>query len=228
MTFAGISPRRRVLALQSSIPHGSPTLEGGPMSPETGHSESVTGWVQLLRQGDQQAAQKLWERYFARLVRQARATLQGAPRRDADEEDVALSAFASFCRGVEQQRFPRLADRDDLWRLLVAITAHKACDLVTSRRRLKRGGGKVRGDSAFLIGDGEEGGGIDVIIGDEPNPAFAAEVAEECRRLLDALADDALRQVALWKLEGFTNEEIAEKLGCSLAATGRKLRLIRE
>jgi DNA-directed RNA polymerase specialized sigma24 family protein len=198
------------------------------MSQEAGLSESVTGWVQLLRKGDQDAAQKLWERYFARLVRQARATLRGAPRRDADEEDLALSAFASFCRGLEQQRFPRLADRDDLWRMLVAITAHKACDLVTRRRRLKRGGGKVRGDSAFLLGrDSDEGGGIDGVIGDEPTPAFSAQVAEECRLLLDALGDGSLRQIVLWKLECFTHEEIADKLGCSLATVGRKVRMVR-
>jgi DNA-directed RNA polymerase specialized sigma24 family protein len=53
-------------------------------------------------------------------------------------------------------------------------------------------------------------------------------VAEECRILLDALGDDTLRQIALWKLEGYTNEEVADQLGCSLAGIGRKLRLIRE
>jgi DNA-directed RNA polymerase specialized sigma24 family protein len=198
------------------------------MSGDAKQSESVTGWVQQLRQGDPEAAQKLWERYFTRLVREARATLQGAQRRVADEEDVALSAFASFCRGIEQQRFPRLTDRDDLWHLLVAVTAHKARDLVTRERRLKRGGGKVRGDSAFvLVGDGEEWGGIDAIIGDEPTPAFAAQVAEECRLLLDALTEEPLRQIALWKFECFTHEEIAEKLGCSVATVDRKVQRIR-
>ena len=87
---------------------------------------SVTCWIQLLSTGDPAAAQRLWERYFRRLVGLARTKLRGAPRRAADEEDVALSAFVSFFRGAARGRFPRLEDREDLWRLLVVITARKA------------------------------------------------------------------------------------------------------
>ena len=90
---------------------------------------SVTHWIAELRAGDPAAAQKLWERYFSRLVGLARQKLHALPRRAADEEDVALSAFDSFCRGVEQDRFPHLEDRDNLWQLLVTITARKALDL---------------------------------------------------------------------------------------------------
>src|SRR3954465_6949521 len=92
------------------------------MSPEG----SVTRWLAPLQAGDPAAAQQLWERYFRRLVGLARTKLRGAPRRAADEEDVALSAFDSFCRHAEAGRFPRLADRDSLWRLLVTVTARKA------------------------------------------------------------------------------------------------------
>jgi WD40 repeat protein len=85
-------------------------------------SGSVTHWLGLLRAGDAVAAQPLWEGYFRRLVGLARARLQGVPRRAADEEDVALSAFDSFCQGAQAGRFPRLADRDDLWQVLRADT----------------------------------------------------------------------------------------------------------
>ena len=84
---------------------------------------SVSHWIVQLKAGNQAAAQELWEDYFQRLVRLARRRLRGRSRRAADEEDVALSAFDSFCRGAEQGRFPRLTDRDNLWRLLVVITA---------------------------------------------------------------------------------------------------------
>ena len=83
--------------------------------------ESVSEWLGQLRDGDPAAAQKLWQRYFLRLVGLARTKLQGTPRRAADEEDVALSAFDSFCRGAEQGRFPQLSDRDNLWDLLVLL-----------------------------------------------------------------------------------------------------------
>src|SRR5262245_52631875 len=104
---------------------------------------SVTGWLARLQAGDDAAAQPLWERYFRRLVELARSRLRGGPRAAADEEDVALSAFDSFCRGAEKGRFPQLHDRDDLWGLLVLITAHKALDRLRHERRQKRGGSRV-------------------------------------------------------------------------------------
>ena len=89
---------------------------------------SVTMWLHQLRDGDSLAAQKLWESYYCRLVRLARSKLRAMPRRSADEEDIALSAFDSFFRGVEAGRFPQLNDRDDLWQVLFMITERKAFD----------------------------------------------------------------------------------------------------
>src|SRR3954469_7065224 len=106
---------------------------------------SVTHWISLLKAGEHAAVQPLWERYFPRLVALARARLRGAPRRVADEEDVALSAFDSFCRHAEQGRFPQLLDRDDLWQVLVMLAARKAVELIRHECRLKRGGGEVQG-----------------------------------------------------------------------------------
>jgi DNA-directed RNA polymerase specialized sigma24 family protein len=191
--------------------------------------ESVTHWIDQLRDGDPAAAQRLWERYFGRLVGLARARLQALPRRAAaDEEDVALSAFDSFCRGAGAGRFPRLDDRDDLWRLLVTITARKAHHLVRDESRQKRGGGRVVGESALQGSGADEGqAGLGQFEGKEPTPEFAAEVAEECRRLLDLLGDAELRSIAVWKMEGDTNDDIAARLGCAPATVERRLALIR-
>jgi DNA-directed RNA polymerase specialized sigma24 family protein len=191
----------------------------------TGASDSQ--WLGLLQDGDPAAAQRLWELYFHRLVGLARAKLQGQPRRAADEEDVALSAFASFCRAAEAGRFPRLADRDDLWRLLVTVTERKAFNLVRDERRQKRGGGAVQGESALFRRDDSAARGLDVRAGREPTPEFAAQVAEQCRRLLDRLPDAEMRAIALWKMEGDTSPEIAARLGCALSTVERRLRLIR-
>jgi len=185
--------------------------------------ESVSHWVRELRAGNRAAAQRLWEGYFGRLVVLARQRLRGTPRRAADEEDVALSAFDSFCRGAERGRFPRLEDRNDLWQLLVVLTARKAVDLRAHERRQKRGGGAVRGESAF----GGAGERIEQAVGAEPAPDFAAAVADEWRRLFDRLDDAGLRAVALWKMEGHTNPEIAARLGCAPATVERRLRMIR-
>ncbi len=142
---------------------------------------------------------------------------------------MALDAFDSFCRGAEDGRFPLLADRDDLWHLLVVLTARKAFDLLRHELRPKRGGGQVRGESALLApgDDPEEEAGIARVIGDEPTPEFAAQVAEEYRRLLEVLGDEELRAVARWRMEGYTNAEIAARLGCAEPTVERRLRVIR-
>jgi DNA-directed RNA polymerase specialized sigma24 family protein len=190
---------------------------------------SVTDWIGKLKAGDAGAAQQLWERYFHRLVWLARRRLGQAPRRAADEEDVALSAFDSFFRRAERGQFPQLFDRDDLWQLLVVLTARKAIRLREYERRQKRGGGQVQGETDLAAaGPAAQEPALDNLVGPEPTPEFAAEVAEECRRLLDQLDDPGLRSVALWKMEGYTTEEIAEKVGCVPRSVERKVRLIRD
>jgi DNA-directed RNA polymerase specialized sigma24 family protein len=187
---------------------------------------SVTRWVGQLQGGDAAAAQKLWERYFRRLVGLARKKLLDSPRRAADEEDVALSAFASFCRNAAHGHFPRLADRGNLWQLLVTITARKALHLRRNEGRQKRGGGAVL--NASQVPGPSSGPVLEVVLDRQPSPAEAALVAEECRRLLTCLGDEELRAVALWKLQGDTDAEIADKLGCVRLTVQRKLRLIRD
>jgi DNA-directed RNA polymerase specialized sigma24 family protein len=191
---------------------------------------SVTHWLHQLGGGDAAAAQPLWERYFARLVRLARKRLRETPRRAADEEDVALSAFDSFCRRAARGQYPRLRDRDDLWGLLFLITARKAVTLARHERRQKRGGGRVvtgatppgSADSSAAVSP------IDQVAGREPTPDFAALVAEESRRLLDRLDDGILRQIAIWKMEGDTNAQIAIRIGRSEPTVERRLRRIRK
>jgi DNA-directed RNA polymerase specialized sigma24 family protein len=185
-------------------------------------SGSVTYWIHQLPAGDQAAIQKLWERYFPRLVGLVRKRLMGAPRAAADEEDVALSAFNSFFRRAQEGRFPKLTDRQDLWQLLVLIATRKASNLAKYERRrpviqLTGGDGSSEAPNPFLN-----------LISREPDPESAARVAEEYKRLLALLPDDSLRTVAEWKLEGYTNEQIAAKLERALSTVELKLRCIRE
>jgi DNA-directed RNA polymerase specialized sigma24 family protein len=190
---------------------------------------SVTRWIgHLVANAEPElAAQKLWERYFDRLVHLARDRLRAMSRGPADAEDAALSAFDSFCRGVAAGRFPRLDDRDDLWSLLVTITVRKASDQVRRERRLKRGGGRVRGEQELRRAAPDAEGGLDEVVGREPTPEFAAMMAEQYLRLLEGLADETLRRIAAWKLEGFANEDIAARLSCGLRTVERKLGVIR-
>src|SRR3954454_10662146 len=133
-------------------------------------------WLQKLRDGDSIAAQRLWEVYFHKLVEIARRKLRGRVRLVGDEEDVALSAFKSFCRGIEGGRFPDLNDRGDLWNLLVTITVHKVIHLVRYEDRQKRGGGR-----RVVINDHANSSAnlLQQLADVEPTPEVAAQVAEE-------------------------------------------------
>src|SRR5436309_11292335 len=113
---------------------------------------SVTRWVAALKAGDAAAAQPLWERYHRQLVALARRKLDASRRRAADEEDVVQSAFHSFFRGVARGRFPQLNDRDNLWRLLVVITARKAVDQLAHENAKRRGGCALPGESRIPPG----------------------------------------------------------------------------
>jgi DNA-directed RNA polymerase specialized sigma24 family protein len=189
---------------------------------------SVTHWINLLQAGDHAAVRPLWERYFGQLVLRARAALRGRANLGADAEDVTLSAFDSFCRSAQQGRFPNLADRDDLWRLLVVFTARKTSRLLRDAARQKRGSGKVQTEAD--LPDSEEDtdeGALAQVVGQEPTPEFAAQVAEECQRLLDKLPEPGLRAIALWQMEGWTVDEIAARAGRSPRTVARKLSLIR-
>jgi DNA-directed RNA polymerase specialized sigma24 family protein len=189
-------------------------------------ARSVTRWINSLKAGDADAAQKIWQRYFESLVRLARKRLRGAPRSMADEEDAALSAFDSFCRGAAGSRFPLLDDRDDLWRLLVVITERKALDQARRQTRQRRGGSKIRGMPGPPDGD-LDGRSEACALSPDPTPEFAALVADECRDLFARLRDDSLRAVARLRMEGYTNLEVSEQLGCSLRTVARKVELIR-
>ena len=185
-------------------------------------SRSITRCINMLKRGDRAAAEELWDSYVHRLVALARVRLGGTPRRAADEEDVALSAFDSFYRRAECGQFARLTDRDDLWQILVLITERKAIDL------MRREGRKSRGEGRVVLFSDAEGKGPGDVADPGPTPEFAAQVVDEFRDLLRRLGDDSLRSVALAKMEGYTNRQIADRLGCIEQTVERKLRSIRK
>ena len=190
---------------------------------------SVTQWLQSLKTPDRDDASRLlWERYFTRLAGLAQARLRAVARGPADGEDVAVSVFDSFFRGVAEGRFPELGNRDDLWRLLVTITARKAHNQERDERRQKRGSGRVVSGAARAGESSRSDDWLAQVASNEPTPEFAAMATDECRRLFGSLSDESLRVVALMKLEGHSNEEIAKLLDCGLRTVERKLEVIRK
>lgn len=174
-------------------------------------TQTVTLWIQRTQQGHDSAAALLLDTYFQRLIGLARKRLRNIPGLDAYEEDVALQSFDSLCRRLRNTDNPlELSSRDDLWRLLATKTVCRAIDLIRRHKTAPHGESD-----------------LEQLLSRDPTPEEANEMADECRRLLDLLAEPELRQIALWKVEGFTNEEIAIRLGCVLRTVERKIARIR-
>jgi RNA polymerase sigma factor (sigma-70 family) len=179
-----------------------------------------------VKDGEDEAAQRLYDRYSQQVAQLALANLGRTARRVAGEEDVVQEVFFCLLRGAAQGQFPQLHDRGDLWRLLLVLTERRAVDQRRHEHALKRGGGQVR-DEQSLCNEAEAcGNDLAELVSRDPTPADAAIIADSIRERFGRL-DGELRRVALLKLEQFTHPEIAERLGLSLPTVERKVRRIR-
>lgn len=188
--------------------------------------EPITRWINDLRNGEDQAANCIWQSFCDRLLSVARNRLSAANRTVIDEEDIVLSAMKSFCMGVRRGRYPDLRNRDDLWRLLFVITTRKISDQIAFQRREKRDA--RREISCRDVDANDDIPWSDIFVSNEPSPEFTAECSDQLRSLLERLRHEDLKRIAVLKMEGFTNEEIAAQLDRGLATIERKLRTIRE
>lgn len=189
----------------------------------------VTQWLRRLEQGDHDAAEPLWNHFCQKLMAIAKRRLSTRIQGAYDENDVAVSAFYSLCQGIQSQRFS-LRDRDDLWRLLSTISERKVMRRMRSETAERRDVRRHVSQVFFDVTDNELmlGNAVESLRGHEPCPAYAAEFTDMCEYLLNSLADEKLKQVAILKLEMRTDAEIAAILGCTRRTIQRKLVLIRQ
>lgn len=188
------------------------------------NSHDVSHWIDQVKIGDSSAANGLWQHYFDRLVSSVRQRLYGQNRAVSDEEDIVLSVFESFYSAVQKGRFPDLCDRDDLWRLLLRMSARKVVDKRRHDQRQRRGG-EVQIHSLDKKTDENH---IIEAIGDEPTPQMVLMMQESVEKLFSHLGVGQLRDLAGAKLEGYSNAELAERFECSERTIERRLHLIRE
>lgn len=176
---------------------------------------------------DQEAASRLWAHFCQRLVAFARSRMSPSTRRMYDEEDAAVSAFRSLCRGIEAQRFPDLGDRSNLWALLVVISSRKISNQYRYENQQRRNAGLTLTETSLPFNDGSPCNLLQNVVSHEPTPAFAAEVADMSEFLMGKLPDSDLKQIVRLKLEGHTNEDIAEQMKVTRRTIQRKLERIR-
>lgn len=193
----------------------SQAKEPNPMS----LSGTITRCIRDLEGGESSrrnaAARELWEFFFADLMCYARRRFQASnvSRGSADEEDAAERAFTKVCRGIESGQL-KLSNRVDLQKVLRSTTTR---EVITLLHRAKRDAGRTSDE---------------LLLRQVPDSALPPELLllafDACQRLLNLLENDELRQIAIWKLAGHTNEVIKVQLGCSLATVERILAHIRE
>jgi RNA polymerase sigma factor (sigma-70 family) len=192
--------------------------------------DSLFAWHQSLREGSNRATEKLWQKYFERMVRVARNKLGNTRRAAADEEDIALSAFKSFCRAFQDGRFQLRDSSSNLWPLLVTLTINKAIDHLRRENRKKRRPQQNDNDGEprrFTVATAEA---LNNLVANEPSPELAAAAEESFEQLLaalDASGDPSLRRIVLDAIAGMSTAEIAGELNCTPRTIQRKLQTIR-
>ena len=194
---------------------------------------SVTHLLEQLRSNDphvrEEAAANIWKRYCTVLLDLACMNLNARLRRRVGEDDVVQRTFKSFFLRQQQGQY-NLADRNDLMSLLIQMTLNKASSAATKEARRRR---DYRRDQPAPTTDPQSGEDdtwlFELAQQGEPTPDVAAALAEDAEQRLIKLPDD-LRRIALWKLEGYTNVEIAAlpQMNCTVRTVERKLKLIRE
>ncbi|HUY88268.1 MAG TPA: sigma-70 family RNA polymerase sigma factor [Pirellulales bacterium] len=187
-------------------------------------SSSVTTWIARIKQGDDDAARELWERYHERLLKLARRLLGFAARREADESDLVQDAFKNFFAAARAGKFARLKDRDDFWRLITVMASNRARDY---QRRQRRGQGKARvlGESALpAAGRAGEAAGIEQMTDSRAASQMLEVVVGELCELFEQLGEPQVAQIVALRVEGWKHKDIASKLDIAPATVERKLR----
>lgn len=190
-------------------------------------SDSVTRWFEGVKSGDDEAARRIWERYSRAVKAIASRRISSAARASADEEDMVQSVFCDLFSGAARGKFAGVSTRAELWGLLLTITYRKLVNQHRTAARRKRAGTVVRERDASSRERGRPFR-LDQLCGETPSPEFLASLREEHERLLAQLRDESVREVALLKMDGYGNAEIADRLGVSIRSVERKLKLIRE
>ena len=189
---------------------------------------SISRWLKDLKGGDPDAAELLWRRYFDQLVCRAHEKLRrrrtGA---EADEEDAALSAFDSFCRGAAAGPFPP-AGRPRR-PLAAAGRPHRAQGRRQGGAPVAGSGaaGRVRARPTWTAATRRRAGRLDRFAGPEPTPEFAAMVAEEFRPPARAAGRRGAAADRHLEDGGLHQRRDRRRLGCARRTVARRLELIR-
>lgn len=183
-------------------------------------------WDELiagLRSGDNVACATFWKEYGPLLESVANRQLSQRVQRRVGSEDVVQSACRTFFRRVSDGQFD-LPDADALWRLICSITLTKARRAARDHGRLKRG---INREQDLNSVSSDESNASFQLDGGVATPFDEAEIADQMNALLSGMSEDECRVLDL-KMQQFTNDEIAERVGCSERSVRRIIKRLQE
>jgi RNA polymerase sigma-70 factor (ECF subfamily) len=167
---------------------------------------SMAKWLAQLLSGSPGFENEVVERYTQDLIELARRQLPQRLRGRLDPEDVVQSVYYSFFRRLNDGRF-KFDDSHDVWRLLAAMTFHKAQNAVKHHQQQKR---DVRRDHALAGHEPADRKGSRKPL-ESTGAADVGHLFECLENLLTALPEQ-YRQIVIRRLEGDSIESIARQV----------------
>jgi RNA polymerase sigma-70 factor, ECF subfamily len=170
-----------------------------------------------FRNGNEAAAEQLYQRYSRRLIALAEANTGKDLAHRFDAEDITQSVFRFFFERARNGHYDVPAD-SDLWPLLLVIALQK---VRSYGARHRAGCRDIRREQSGACPETIDSGLRSKV--EEPQSLLRL-IAEETLEQLPPLH----RQVVRWRLEGFDHQEIAHKAGRSKRTIERVFRECRQ
>jgi len=166
---------------------------------------TVTGWLNLLRTGDDSVTEKLWSYYSPGLTNRLAGRCQGL--RICDEDDIAATSFYRLVSVIQTFDRYECTNRTDFWRLLMIIAKNTIWDWRKYDLAFCRGG-------AHQIVSLHE---HEVNCVRSPSSGLdESTLLEKFRQLSSELDRPEFIEIIDWKRRGLSNAQIAMKMGYSL------------
>ena len=161
--------------------------------------------LELCRKGDEEAARQIVDRYLERMLLLARRRISPRLASRVDGEDIVQSVFRTFFVRIKEGQFV-FQDQDDLCKLLMRITLHKTLRQVAYHKAAKR-------DPSLETPQGEHHSEqLSALFDQEPTQEATVTFLDQLEHFLTQLRPQE-REILEMRLQGYSNEEIAKKLG---------------
>jgi RNA polymerase sigma-70 factor, ECF subfamily len=183
-------------------------------------TDSFSDMMVRLRAGDDDAATRVFRRFSHQLIGLARRQFDTILGARVDPEDVVQSAYKSFFVRYGDGQY-EIADWNSLWGLLTCITVRKCI------RRVEYYRAEARDPRREVAPPRESESGGWEAMDREPRPEEAAMLTETVQQLLDGL-EKPEREIVELSLQGFTTQEISERLGRAERSVRRVRERVRE